>query len=77
MHATKRQPDWRHDNVVDQRLHDCRKRAAENEADSHVDNITLHREFFEFFHNAHFNAPYAYAPLAYRYVKSWLPVRQP
>jgi hypothetical protein len=43
------QPDWRHDDVVDERGNDFPECRTNDDADSQINNVATHGEFFEFF----------------------------
>jgi len=43
------EPDWRHDDVVDERCDDPAERGADDDADGEIDYVAAHRELFELF----------------------------
>jgi len=57
IHTTDGEPDRRHDDVCDQRVHDLAERTADHDADGEIDDAALHRKLFEFGRESHMPVP--------------------
>ena len=52
-HLAQQIADRRHHDIRHQRIRDLAERAADDDADRHVDDVALDRKFLEFAHDAH------------------------
>ena len=55
--VSEQEPDRRHDDVIDERLHDRAERSADDDADSHVHDAALDGELAEFLEHSHHSTP--------------------
>ena len=55
--AADGEAEGRHDDVADERAHDLAERGADHDTDREVDDVALHRKFFEFRSESHGATP--------------------